>query len=416
MDAAMFQIAQHVHETRSLLRMRAVCRQARDCITIESIIGMEMRQALGVWNGKSWYSSTEPMIEYITAIGTAMTDGGLRFWTWTYNDPMQLTRFECTNATSPPRFKSMYTVKCEWGCLLWMQAIDNNHICTLSVLDEDSDDSPVVLIVLKIKGGQFEIVKQIEMEREQVMRKCIFGDEDIRDLFVHRRVFCANNTVFIMGENALGVVVRLADKGSEESMTWFQDMRMHIACKVGCLVYMTSAELGKVYRIDTTDKKQNPELVTTISPLQMMRHDDAVFWQKKNTVRDVAEFRVSCSERSYVMYYKDKKELVHYNSSCKLWATLECKIDVLDFAFIGEDALVCIIQNICEFRIYNIATQCLVRKFPTPHVARVSVLSSDVYWTVGYSMSTHQRQHGRLGLDAVDDTVACNNSLAISKV
>ena len=199
-------------------------------------------------------------------------------------------------------------------------------------------------------------------------------------------------------------------------------MSMDIACTTKRAVYLTNAELGRVYRIQLNggDKKQRPELVTTIELRQQARQN-LKFWHKKNgATAQVSEFRVSCSERAYAMYYKEQNELVHYNNCSKSWAVIECKIDVLDFSFMGEDALICIIQNIREFRIYNLETKCLVRKFTTPHVARASVLSSDMYWTVGFNMSTHRRNHGQLclldGATSVDDTVACNDSLVISKV
>ena len=414
MDAAISLIAHYIRDTRSLLRLRAVCKQARDCLPMESIVGMEMVRARRIWNGTSWYAPAF-CIEYCAMVGTAMTDGGSHFWTWTYSEPMQLTRFDCKTSSSKAEFRTTYSVRCESGCLLWLHALGNDHVCTLSVVDEsEPEDGAVILMVLKIAEPELKEIKRIELDPRRVLRKPVFGDENTADLFAHNRVFYAFNALFIMGRDALGVVAELVVGAGVESVTWYEGLKMDIACQTESFVYMANAKLGNIYRIDPM--MLIPFVCAKITPRNACVQK---IFGMINNKEEVSDFRVSCSEKSYVMYYRESEELVHYDSNQKVWTVLERRIHFQNISFIGEDAIVCILQNVREFRIYNIVTKCIVRRFMTPHVARASVLTQDVYWTVGFSMSINHIYHGLFsspGHNSVENTFTCNEGFIVSLI
>ena len=221
-----------------------------------------------------------------------------------------------------------------------------------------------------------------------------------------------------MSNDALGVVAGLVGNVcnmNDEITRWYESVKVGIACRTECCVYMTNPELGNIYRFDANNHATVSAKIAPFQPTKQRK----IFGQM--AMDGVTEFRVSRSETSYGMYYREREELVHYNSKQKVWTVLEHRINILDFSFIGEAALICIIHNGCEFRIYNTMNRCLVRKFMTPHVARASVLLPDVYWTVGFSMSIHHRDHHVLlappssdATASINDTIECNESLMVS--
>jgi hypothetical protein len=99
---------------------------------------------------------------------------------------------------------------------------------------------------------------------------------------------------------------------------------------------------------------------------------------------------VSDNGEHFLVHVNRLQSIFHVTSSTVRSLEPRLKLNFNGFSVIGNQAAVCFIRNSREYRLYNLKTKSLVRKFQFEFIPRFSLMGIDSIWSIGPLMSVHR--------------------------
>lgn len=386
-------VIKHVQCTKTLLRLRRVSKMFVIRIPRNMITGVPSNLERLLWDPITHHYDKIHITEHEDIEGSLVADGK-QFWAWVYTDPIRLIQFDSEkNVGRVESFKMSSNV----GSLLWIKMATNGLICILTTSDDESDDTPIFLFVLKRSPGlqTLEIVTTKEIDRDCLMRRSVLN---------HDYCFSRNNIQCFSWEKRTFIVMMPIHQEGYLSIMEIKDTKnkwttWNIPCdpstRIGCirqvkhLIYIMPARGSSVCAINLLAADPYPVFLHTLPVIP-----SGAKWRTKNTVIQqngvAAMMDVSEDGQNFIVHVKNMKRVYHMTKS-SIRSLEQGSMDINSFGFIGNDAVVCFIKASAEYRLYNLLTNDRVRSFHFTFVPQFALLGNQCIWSVGHCMSVYRQ-------------------------
>ena len=386
-------IVKHVSCTKTLLRLRCVNKMFVLRIPRNLITGVPSNLERLLWNPITHLYDKIHITEHEDIEGS-LVDDGKKFWAWVYTDPIRLIQFDSEkNIGRVSSFKMSSNV----GSFLWIKMATNGLICILTTSDDDSDETPMYLFVLKRIPEQqaLEIVTTKEIDRNCLMKRSVFNDDYC---FSRNNIQCFSwkerTFIVMMPINQEGYISLMEIKDAKNKWTTWNipcDPSTRIGCirQVKHLIYIMPARGSSVYAINLLSADPCPTFLHTLPTIPSgpkWRGTTTVYQQKGlATMMDVSE-----DGENFIIHAKNMKRVYHMTKT-SIRPLEKSSMDINSFGFIGNDAVVCFIRASTEYRLYNLITNDFVRSFHFDFVPQFALLGNKCIWSVGHCMSVYRQ-------------------------
>jgi hypothetical protein len=382
-------IIAHISCTKTLLRLRSVCKATKAQLPKHLITGIPLDLEGMFFNPESKIYSKINISEHEDVEG-ALAEDGRQFWAWVYSDPIRLMQYDITK--DDPSISS-FEMTSDPNSFLWIKIATNGLICMLTASD---DEGPIFLSAFRQNQEmRLEMIMETEIKRKCVMTPSVFNEEY---LFSRNSIQCFswNGRTFILlipidKEGRLS----LMEIGTE-THTW---MSWLIPCspskRIGCirqvkhLIYIIPTRGCSVFAINLNAAEPCPVFLHTLPKLP-----SSAQWLGRNAVIKqvgiASMLDVSDDGENFIIHAQNLRRIFHLTSST-IRPLSHLNIDINSFSFVGNDAVVCFIKASPEYRLYNLKTRDFVRSFRFDFVPHFSLVGKTCVWSVGPAMSVHRQ-------------------------
>jgi hypothetical protein len=386
-------IVKHITCTKTLLRLRCVNKVLREQIPRHVVTGVPLDLERLLWKPDSTRYGKIHISEHEDIEG-ALADDGKQFWAWVYTDPIRLIQYDVNREGE---HVSTFKMTSDPGAFLWIKIATNGLICMLTTSNNDSDEEPIFLSVLRQNPDQdLEVVVITEVDRKHIMRHSVFNDDYH---FSRNSIQC-----FSWKERTFIIMLPLDQEGGISLMeingmnvkwtTW------KIPCepsrRIGCirqvrnLIYIIPGRAGSVHAIDLSAPNPHPSFLHTLPHIP----NDTKWFGRNATLKQIgiaSMMDVSENGENFVIHVHNMQRIFHLTKTSIRPLEKKLKLDINSFAFIGNNAVVCFIKASTEYRLYNLTSQDFVRSFHFAFIPHFSLMGDQCIWSVGPSMSVYRQ-------------------------
>jgi hypothetical protein len=384
-------VIMHIRCTKTLLRLRSVCKAIKEQIPRHLITGIPTElERLLLFNPHSTIYSKIHISEHEDIEG-ALADDGRQFWAWVYSDPIRLIQYDVTRNDARV---SRFDMTSDPNSFLWIKVATNGLICMLTASE---DEGPIFLSAfLQNPGQRMELLMETEIERKRVMSLSVFNDEY---MFSRNSIqcFCWNERTFIVmiPLDTEGQISLMEVGGSAEHKWVSWQIPCEKSKRIGCirqvkhLIYIMPSRGCSVFAINLLASNPCPVFLHSLpkipSSANRLGRNAVLKQQGIASMMDVSE-----DGENFIVHVQNMKCVFHLTKST-IRLLVDRSIEINSVAFIGNNAVVCFVKASTEYRLYNLKTRDFVRSFHFDFVPHFSLMGAKCIWSIGPSMSVHRQ-------------------------
>lgn len=170
-------------------------------------------------------------------------------------------------------------------------------------------------------------------------------------------------------------------------VTWTLDCG---SCKrIGCIsqtnnmLYIIPENAGGVFTMNLEDEAPCPRFQHILPKLPQL----GVSWfGTRSTIQQAtiaSRLEVSENGNNFIVYVQGTKQLLHLTRfTVRQLDRGAQRFDVSGFSLLGDNAVVCFLKDSKEFRLYNLKTRDLVRKFHFTDTPFSSFMGKNCIWSI----------------------------------
>jgi hypothetical protein len=384
-------VIHNMHCTESLLKLRLVNKAIKDQIPIHMITGVSMDLMHLFCDPVTTQHGSIRMSDHEDIEGT-LTDEGSKFRSWVYSDPIRITEYSANDSLFSEK-NTTFTTLPHPDTILWLKITTTGLMCMVSTSFNDKEDDPLLLSVMRLSEGveESETIIISHIDREFIMRHSVFQDEPDEYTFSRSNLYCFtwNKRTFIsmVPLHKEGYVILMEVKDTDIKWVSWQIQCEGSRC-IGCVrqvknkVYFLTVHAQCVFVMDLDDPSPAPSIFKILPgiPKSINRYQSPI----------ASMLDVSDNGEHFLVHVNRLQSIFHVTSSTVRSLEPRLKLNFNGFSVIGNQAAVCFIRNSREYRLYNLKTKSLVRKFQFEFIPRFSLMGIDSIWSIGPLMSVHR--------------------------
>ena len=385
-------IISHIHCTRTLLRLRRVCKSLQTQIPRHLISGIPTNlERLLFFKPESRSICKIDVSEKEEDLECAISDDGKRFWVWVYSNPIRLTQYYPDQQDDAAVLQFRMTGNL--NSVLWIQVSANGIICMLTTpLDPDSE-SIMFSAYRSIPDEPLELVTTSTIRRAAVMRKETLNEEHILSRESIQCVSWESRTFVVMIPiDREGIIALLEIVPGNQWKMW-QLQCGPLSSRIGCisqtrhLIHIIPTRGGVVWAINLIAPNPCPVHMHSLPVIPKakiwLRRKEAIIVEGK-----ASSLHASENGNNFIVCSQNLQRVFHLTQN-EIRPLEDRKLDINNISFIGNDSIVCFIKGSAEYRLYNLKTKSYVRSFQFDFIPYFSLMGNRCIWSVGPSMFVH---------------------------
>lgn len=356
----------HIEHTTSLLLTRRTCKQARDSLPLERIMGMSFAQSRLFFDHTATLVGTMAGATHATGLQIVRQGNACVLWTKRRPNAIEIAQFSHTNRWQR---EYLFEVSAPDSVYLWVCMGADGVLCTLAATNDP--DRPLVLTTLRLSAEA--CVRCTTIDRELLLQQV----EEIASLKPGSLLYaCWGRRSFLIvlpcSEHTQKVGV-LEILHAQERWEWWEVsvsakddtyMQLGPAHHAGRYVFIMPVGGAMLFRIDLEDDAPRPRLAHTLPELPT----------------SVNALKVSANQQRILAYSTSDASLF---SVTPAGASLLSTEKLVSFFFANDNAAVAFHRDSGTFRIYNLNNGELVRHCCLSHIPCIVTLDPQgALWTV----------------------------------